>query len=150
MANDAGRKSRPLRGVEGLLWQTAGRRQVDLEIQLIWKSLKTDRMTVAQLRLGDFLSEQRQKASAGKAVARGKMTFGDALQTYRERLNGDHSLKERSKTYREERIAALLKSWPGLSEMDVARIYWRSEFPGAFAGAIEVCPGRRYSDKKPA
>ena len=90
--------------------------------KLIWKSLKTDRMSVAKLRLGDFLKEEREKASAGKAVARGKMTFGDALQTYRERLNGDHSLKERSKTYREERIAALLKSWPGLSETDVGRI----------------------------
>src|SRR5213596_1708650 len=73
--------------------------------KLIWKSLKTDRMSVAKMRLGDFQKEQRQKASAGKAVARGKMTLGDALQTYRERLNGDHSLKERSKTYREEPIA---------------------------------------------
>jgi len=90
--------------------------------KLIWKSLKTDRMSVAKLRLGDFLNEQRQKSSAGKAVVRGKMTFGDALQTYRERLNGDHSLKERSKTYREERIAALVKSWPELSDTDVARI----------------------------
>lgn len=90
--------------------------------KLIWKSLKTDRMSVAKLRLGDFLSEQRQRAAAGKAVAKGKMTFGDALQTYRERLAGDHSLKERSKTYRQERIAALLKSWPELSGTDVARV----------------------------
>ena len=37
--------------------------------KLIWKSLKTDRMSVAKLRLGDFLREQRQKAGAGKAVA---------------------------------------------------------------------------------
>jgi len=79
-------------------------------------------MSVAKLRLGDFLKEQRQKAGAGKAVARGKMIFGDALQTYRGRLTGDHSLKERSQTKREERIAALLKSCPELSETDVARI----------------------------
>ena len=32
------------------------------------------------------------------------MTVGDALETYKERLKGDHSLKERSKTYRTERI----------------------------------------------
>jgi hypothetical protein len=38
------------------------------------------------------------------------MTFTDALQTYRERLKGDHSLKERSKTYREERNWKLLVS----------------------------------------
>src|SRR6202012_5113475 len=90
--------------------------------KLIWKSLKTDRISVAKLRLGDFHKEERQRAEATKAVARGKMTFADALQTYRERLKGDHSLKQRSKNYREERITALLKSWPTLNDMDVAQI----------------------------
>ncbi len=52
---------------------------------LIWKSLKTERMSAAKMRLGDFLKEQRQKAAAGKAVARREMTFGEALQTHRER-----------------------------------------------------------------
>jgi hypothetical protein len=73
--------------------------------KLIWKSLKTDRISVAKLRLSDFQKEERQRATARKAVAWGKLTFADALQTYRERLKGDHSLKERSKTYREGRIA---------------------------------------------
>jgi integrase len=90
--------------------------------KLIWKSLKTDRISVAKLRLGDFHKEERQRAAAHKAVARGKMTFGAALETYRERLKGDYSLKERSKTFREERIAALLKSWPDLELTDVSRI----------------------------
>ena len=72
--------------------------------KLIWKSLKTGRISVAKLRWGDFHKEERQRAAAQTAVARGKMTFGDALQTYRERLNGDQSLKERSKAYREERL----------------------------------------------
>jgi hypothetical protein len=49
--------------------------------KLIWKSLKTDRISVAKLRLGDFHKEERQRAEATKAVARGKMTFADALQT---------------------------------------------------------------------
>lgn len=52
-------------------------------------------MSVAKLRLGDFLKEQQQRAGAGKAVAKGKMTFADALQTYQERLHADHSIKER-------------------------------------------------------
>ena len=68
--------------------------------KLIWKSLKTDRISVAKLRLGDFHKEERQRAAAHKAVARGKMTFGAALETYRERLKDDYSLKERSKTFR--------------------------------------------------
>jgi len=32
MAKNAGRKSRPQRGIENVLWQTAGWQQVDLEI----------------------------------------------------------------------------------------------------------------------
>jgi integrase len=90
--------------------------------KLIWKSLKTDRISVAKLRLGDFHKEERQRAAAQTAVARGKMTFADALETYRERLKGDHSLKDRSKVYREERITALMKSWDGLAQTDVAQI----------------------------
>src|SRR5258708_30724042 len=90
--------------------------------KLIWKSLKTDRISVAKLRLSDFHREERQRAAAQTAVARGKMTFSDALETYRERLKGDHSLKERSKAYREERITALLKSCPQLPQTVFAQI----------------------------
>jgi hypothetical protein len=32
--------------------------------KLIWKSLKTDRISVAKLRLGDFHKEERQRAAA--------------------------------------------------------------------------------------
>jgi integrase len=90
--------------------------------KLIWKSLKTDRISVAKLRLGDFHKDERKRAAAHKAVARGKMTFAAALQTYRERLKGDYSLKDRTRDFREERIAALLKSWPELGETDVAQV----------------------------
>jgi hypothetical protein len=96
--------------------------RIRLRGKLIWKSLKTDRISVAKLRLGDFHKKERQRANATKAVARGKMTFADALHTYRERLKGDHSLKQRSKNYREERITALLKSWPDLQQTDAAQI----------------------------
>jgi len=115
--------------------------------KLIWKTLKTDRISVAKLRLSDFHKEERHRADAHKAVARGKMTFGQALETYRERLKGDQSLKDRSKTYREERIAALLKSWPDLEQTDVAQISkaqclaWAARFgqkasPSAFNNTV--------------
>ncbi len=115
--------------------------------KLIWKSMKTDRISVAKLRLGDFHKEERQRAAAHKAVARGKMTFGAALETYRERLKGDYALKERSKTYRQERIAALLKSWPDLEQTDVSQISkadclaWAARFgqkasPSAFNNTV--------------
>ena len=121
--------------------------RIRLRGKLIWKSLKTDRISVAKLRLSDFHKEERKRAEAHKAVARGKMTFGDALETYQERLKGDYSLKDRSKTYREERIAALLKSWPDLEQTDVAQISksdclaWAARFgqsasPSAFNNTV--------------
>jgi integrase len=115
--------------------------------KLIWKSLKTDRISVAKLRLSDFHKEERQRSAAHSAVARGKMVFSQALETYRERLTGDHSLKDRSKVYREERISALLRSWPELEATDVAQISkadclsWAARFgqkasPSAFNNTV--------------
>jgi integrase len=115
--------------------------------KLIWKSLKTDRISVAKLRLSDFHKEERQRSDAHIAVARGKMVFSQALETYRGRLTGDHSLKDRRKVYREERISALLRSWPELEVTDVAQISkanclsWAARFgqkasPSAFNNTV--------------
>jgi hypothetical protein len=81
--------------------------------KLIWKSIETDRMTLAQLRLSDFPKQERGARRRSKRLG-GKMTFEQALKTYEQRLNGEISLKERNKEYRRERIKALLKSWPDL------------------------------------
>ena len=69
--------------------------------KLIWKSLKTDRISVAKLRLSDFHKEERQRAAAYKAVARGKMTFGDALAAYKQKLQNDPNIKPKTKEYYE-------------------------------------------------
>jgi integrase len=90
--------------------------------KLIRRCLKTDRISVAKLRLADLEKVERQRIEVQGAVANGNMTFGDALALFRNRLASDNSLKPRSKTYREERIAALLKSWPGLGEVEVRKI----------------------------
>src|SRR6266852_4708062 len=74
--------------------------RIRLRGKLIWKSLKTDRISVAKLRLSDFHKEERKRAEAHKAVGRGKITSSDALGTYRERLKGGYSLKDRSKAFR--------------------------------------------------
>src|SRR6266542_259317 len=66
--------------------------------KLIWKSLKTDRMSVAKLRLGDFLKEEKNhRAEATQATVRGKMTFGDALVIYRQQLKDAQHLKPNAK-----------------------------------------------------
>ncbi|HLH56306.1 MAG TPA: site-specific integrase [Verrucomicrobiae bacterium] len=92
--------------------------------KLIVKSLKTNRVTVARLRLTDVEKTERQRAEhlTADAAANGKLTFGQALALYRKRLEGDMSIKPRTKDYYNERIAALLKSWPSLKETDVARV----------------------------
>jgi integrase len=50
------------------------------------------------------------------------MTFSAALELYRAELKADAAIKERTREYYEERIAALLKSWPDLGTMDVRKI----------------------------
>jgi integrase len=90
--------------------------------KLIRRSLKTSQISVAKLRLGDLEKQERQRSEHQAAVADGTMTFADALAMYKQRLAGDGSLKPRSKDYREERIAALLKSWPALEKTDTRKI----------------------------
>jgi hypothetical protein len=90
--------------------------------KLIRRSLKTSQMSVAKLRLADLEKQERQRAEHQTAVADGTMAFADALAICKQRLAGDGSLKPRSKVYREERIAALLKSWPGLAKTDTRKI----------------------------
>jgi integrase len=90
--------------------------------KLIRRALKTQVLSVAKLRLGDLEREERQIAEHATAYVGGKMTFVDALAIYRQRLQGDASLKPRTKEHREERIRALLKTWPSLQRADVRKI----------------------------
>jgi len=45
--------------------------------KLIRRSLKTDQITVAKLRLGDLEKTERQKGQSAHSVVNGKMTFGE-------------------------------------------------------------------------
>ncbi len=96
--------------------------RIRIQGKLIVKSLKTDSIAVAKLRLGDLEKDERQNAEHRAAVTTGKMTFGDCLKLHRERLQADPNFKPRTKEYYEYRTKALLKSWPGLNEQDVRKI----------------------------
>ena len=63
--------------------------------KLIRRSLKTKGLSVAKLRLADLEKAERQIAEHATAFSDGKMTFADALAIYRQRLQGDASLKPR-------------------------------------------------------
>jgi integrase len=90
--------------------------------KLLRKSLGTDLISVAKLRLTDFERAERQAGECKDAVANGKMTFGQAMEVYRERVKGNAGLKPRTKFYHQERLAALLKSWPGLAGTELRRL----------------------------
>jgi integrase len=90
--------------------------------KLIRRSLKTTKLGVAKLRLGDLEKVERQRIEVQGAVENGNMRFGEALAIFRGRLQSDAALKPRTKEFRNERIAALLKSWPGLEQIEVRKI----------------------------
>jgi integrase len=117
--------------------------------KLVRKSLKTDVLSVGKLRLSDMEKQERQRAESGDAAARGKMTVVDAIQIHRQRVAGDASLKPRTKEYHDQRIAALLRSWPGFDKKEIRSITktdclnWAAKFgvgasPTAFNHTIGI------------
>jgi integrase len=50
------------------------------------------------------------------------MTLGQAVEIYRQHTEDSHLLKPRSKKYRHELLAAILKSWPGMEQVDLRKI----------------------------
>jgi hypothetical protein len=73
--------------------------------KLIRRPLKTDAPSLASLRLADLEKSERLLAQTTSAVTADKMSFGDALKIYRQRLHGDGSRKPRTKAYREACIS---------------------------------------------
>lgn len=90
--------------------------------KLIRKSLRTDVLSVAKLRLADLEKSERQAAENTEAVVTGKLKFEDILKVYEERLKGDGSVKPRTKAYHKECISKLLRTWPDLKPTDVRKI----------------------------
>jgi integrase len=93
--------------------------RVRIRGKLIVKSLKTDRISVAKLRLSDLEQQERKLDEQSKRVQKGRVLFGDMLSMFESRLASDTERKPRTKSYYKERTTALLKSWPGITRMDV-------------------------------
>ena len=87
--------------------------------KLIRRCLKTKVLSVAKLRLGDLEKKEHQLAEHQVAAADGSMKVDDALATYWQRLEGDASIKPRTREYHQQRITALFKSWPELKRTEV-------------------------------
>jgi integrase len=88
----------------------------------VWKSLKTSHFSVAQAKLGEFMKEHRERVSNGNGEVSAKMTFGEAAAVHLRNLDDNLSIKPRTRDYWRECLAALQKSWPGLTEAEVRKI----------------------------
>jgi hypothetical protein len=62
--------------------------------KLIPTSLRTDKVTVAQLRRSDLIKEERGKLEARAQATKGRTTFGEALNRHRH-LRNQHSQETR-------------------------------------------------------
>jgi len=107
--------------------------------QLIRKSLKTDVLSVAKLRLTDEEKKHRKAADQQLALQRGRgqMTFGEALEIYRARLETNPDIKSKTKDYYQQRVDSLLRTWPKLEKTNVRDISkqdcldWAARYKGS-------------------
>jgi len=95
------------------------------------ESLETDVFTTAKIKLPDKLKEfKKPKPTVG--------TFAEARKLYETDLDNDYTLADKSRKYRKDRLAALLKTWPGLDAMKLEKISetacraWAKEYAGKF------------------
>ena len=110
--------------------------------KLIRHSLKTKVMSVAQLRLHDLIKEERAKLETNTALAGGKMTVGDAIKIYLERVNSSPALKPSAKRYRDYCVVALKKTWLQLEILDLRKVSerecldWAEKFSNKYAASF--------------
>lgn len=86
------------------------------------QSLKTDVLSVAKLRLADLEKSLRKMTENQAEITKGKMTVGDAVKILSDRIQGDAALKPNTRLYYEDRIKAMLKSWPELEATDIRKL----------------------------
>lgn len=90
--------------------------------KLIRRSLYTKTLTVAKLRLADLEKNERGNSELNAAYTEGKMTFGEAMALFAERVEKDASLKPRTIEHRKERISVIRKTWASILQTDIRRI----------------------------
>ncbi len=78
--------------------------------------------SVAQLRLPDALKESRRIEESRRRFGNGKMTFGDAVQIYRDKLDVNPDLKPKSKYYYRLMLDFISKPWPRVLEQDIREV----------------------------
>ncbi len=116
--------------------------------KLIRRSLDTSDLAVGKRKLDEMTSAERESKTD---IRDGKLTFTTALEEYRARgyriavtgctARKRKPIKDRTRAYYEERIRALLKSWPGLESLSLRKIAqkdcetWANKFEQVSSGS---------------
>lgn len=93
--------------------------RIKIRGKIIRESLETDVWSTAQLRLVDFL---KAKQGGSQIDAIQKVSFSEAAELYRTRVENDSAMKERSKGYRYQCIRKIEATWPGLTKKFLGEI----------------------------
>jgi integrase len=113
--------------------------------KLIRRSLETHVLTVAKLKLSDFLQDHRRLA-----INKGESVLGEVIiEMFKNEIEDDHNNKPRTKLYKREILTALNKSWPELYSADIAKIsrkdcnewaagYGKKYSPTRYNGALGI------------
>lgn len=88
----------------------------------IWRSLKTDILSIARAQLADILKEEEKRAELGGTSSSDAITLEKAAALRLERVIDDISTKESTKTYQREIHHVLFRDWPDLAKKDVRKV----------------------------
>jgi integrase len=80
----------------------------------VWRTLKTDVVSVAKYRLGEELKAFRSTVKAVKTVESGKGTVEHLAQAYLASVKNDVSIKATTAFYYGQIVQAIFRSWPEL------------------------------------
>ena len=87
-----------------------------------WTSLKTKLLSVAKNRMKEHVEAVERHRTTGNSVeAVGKLTFGEAIHSYRQQLAAS-DVRPNTKAYRESGLKLVLRSWEGVEAINVRRI----------------------------
>jgi integrase len=86
--------------------------------KLIRRSLETHVLSVAKLKLSDFLQDHRRLAINKGEPVKGEVIIG----MFKREIEDGHNNKPRTKLYKQEILTALEKIWPELYSTDIGKI----------------------------
>jgi integrase len=88
----------------------------------VWQSLKTSHYSVAEAKLAEFMKEHRERVNNNNDEVSAKMTFGEALKVHQQNQADDVTIKPSTRHYWNQIFVALLKSWPGLADLEIRHV----------------------------